>query len=145
MYLCPTCEKEIVHDQLFRVERLPGGKSPLLDEENDLIRITYRHPCSPEPLCVAFMFELSALRRLFPGHQTVLMPWPKVQTVGNGIAVPIDWPSRGQDKSHNERLLERTAWEMAQLDTVNEFLLYCRGPRQPEELRKDTANEEDAG
>ena len=133
MYVCPECDKEVTHDHLLRAERLPAGTAD--DGTDDLIRLTYRHPCAEIPLCTAYPFALSALRRLFPDHQTVLMPWPRVVHVGTGTLTEVG--ATPVEKSAKERLLERTAWEMEGIDTISDFLNRMRGPRQPEELRKE--------
>lgn len=138
-FVCPTCEREITMDTALRLEKVSSGQ--VLDEDSDLIRITFRCACQQDIQCAAYPWDLEALRRFFVGLETALIPWPRPNKVQNGFSVPIDKTS--PTRSPAELLLERTKWELENTNTAHDALLFMRGPRQPEEHKYHQPPEDD--
>jgi hypothetical protein len=117
VYQCALCGDEIVLQDVLSVH---DGYAI------GYIEVSYICARRGEPRRGTFTFNEAALRRLFGGTVPDL-PW------GAGVSSA---PARSVPEAERAALV--WAWEVTQLESVDEFLLRCRGPRwKDEEIRRE--------
>ena len=132
-YICPTCKHELALDRTKQVEKVYNN----FDGKN-YIRVIYQCECRPYVRAIRYVYDEAALLKLFNGFIPGL-PWPRTYSEEQGgtdslMELP---PEEAPQETPNEKALSRWAWELSMVEGPDDFLLFCRGGHDDEQVRAE--------
>ena len=128
-FVCVNCKVELQLLYVKSIERIWN------DIGGAHLRVVHQCPCRAWARDAKYPYDDAALRRLFDGHMPHL-PWPRVfgkpeegEVVDNTTTPPVESPD-----DRRERELERWRFDLEGVETAQDFLNFCRGPRSLDEV-----------